>query len=115
MEQTATRSQRDVCKRAGVRPDSPRLGSKAGIGPLVGYPLNGLRHPSTADASGWFIWAGGEIDQSDAAFFRPVHLEHVAEMPPEIVDYLALPPGWRFQTAPGHDDIWFDPDLLISE
>jgi len=48
----------------------------------------------------------------DPDFFRPLHVEHVAEWCPEVQPYLALPPGWRFLIAPGHEDVWFDPALL---
>jgi hypothetical protein len=31
---------------------------------------------------------------------------------PRALKYLALPPGWRFLDAPGHEDIWRDATLL---
>ena len=75
-------------------------------------PINGLRHPPDRGTSGWFVWAGDEIDEG-VDFFRPVHVAHLAELHPEVVPYLALPPGWRFQVAPGHEDFWFDGALLL--
>ncbi len=27
---------------------------------------------------------------------------------PEVLPYLALPPGWRFLIADGYEDGWFD-------
>ncbi len=78
-------------------------------------PINGLRHPVNGDDCGWYIWAGGRIDQSDPGFFSPMHVEHLVVSRPEIEPYLALPPGWRFQIAPGHEDVWFDADLLDVE
>ena len=73
-------------------------------------PIHGLRHPPEADTSGWFIWAGEELsDHPD--FFEPTHVGHLAELIPEVMPYLALPPGWRFLIAPGHEEVWEDPSL----
>jgi hypothetical protein len=45
-------------------------------------------------------------------FFEPVHVSHLATACPDFLPYLALPPGWRFLIAPGHEDIWPDESLL---
>jgi hypothetical protein len=82
------------------------------IGPMVGKPINGLRHPPESGSSGWFIWAGGEIDQADGSFFEPMHVSHLPTTYAVVIPYLALPPGWRFQIAPNHEDVWFDEGLL---
>ncbi len=74
-------------------------------------PLNGLRHPPECGTSGWFIW-GGEKLTTHPDFFRSVHVHHARELCPEVLPYLALPPGWRFLIAPGHEDVWFDEALL---
>lgn len=34
---------------------------------------------------------------------------------PEVLPYLGLPPGWRFRIAPGHSDVWDDPELLTID
>jgi hypothetical protein len=78
-------------------------------------PINGLRHPPVGAASGWYLWTGGEVDRADDGFFRPVHMAHLDRMHPDVVRYLALPAGWRFQVAPQHEDLWFDPSLLATE
>lgn len=74
-------------------------------------PLNGLRHPSTGDTTGWYVWGGQELSSADD-FFQPVHVQHLDEILPAIIPYLGLPPGWRFQVAAGHEDVWFDGALL---
>jgi hypothetical protein len=74
-------------------------------------PVNGLRHPPAGDTTGWYIWAG-ETPSSDDDFFVPVHVSHLEQWCPEAIPFLGLPPGWRFIAAPGHEDVWFDPDLL---
>lgn len=104
---------REVCERHGVAPVPPDPGSKAGVARAVAtgaWPLHGLRHPPAHGTSGWYVWTG---DLSDAdGFFEPVHVSHLAEVRPEAVPYLALPPGWRFLLAPGHEDVWHDASLL---
>ena len=76
-----------------------------------GPPLNGLRHPPTETSSGWFIWAGPELGQAHD-YFQPLCAEHLREECPAVLPYLGLAPGWRFLVAPGHEDVWFDANLL---
>ena len=103
-----------ICKKYGARPfDAPPY-LKAGVAANVEsdvVPVNGLRHPPMADTSGWFLWAGEELS-SDPKFFQPVHIEHLSEMRPEVLKYLALPPGWRFLIAGDYEDVWYDESLL---
>jgi hypothetical protein len=83
-------------------------------GVLAGLrPLNGLRHVPAEGTSGWFFWTGDVLSEADD-FFLPYHLTHLEESRPELVPYLALPPGWRFLIAPGFEDVWFDETLLTS-
>lgn len=79
---------------------------------MQGQPINGLRHPPEPGTSGWFIWAGGEIDQSEDDFFASLHVSHLENRHPDLIRYLALPPGWRFQIAPGQEEVWYDTSLL---
>ena len=111
----ATQAQRDLCQRVGVKPDAVLPDQVVGVGPMQALPINGLRHAAAGRASGWYLWAGGEIDQSDPSFLRSVHAAHLGDVHPEVVPYLALPPGWRFQIAPGHEDVWFDASLVEAE
>ncbi len=75
-------------------------------------PINGLRHPRTGDASGWYIWCGEKyLDEPD--FFAPLHARHLIEECPRVLKYLGLPFGYRFLIGDGdYEDIWFDPLLL---
>jgi hypothetical protein len=77
-------------------------------------PINGHRHAPIGETTGWYIWAGGEM--SDAPdFFVPLHVAHLAVWCPDVLPFLGLPPGWRFQIAPGHEDVWEDRSLLDVE
>lgn len=102
-----------TCRRFSVEcvPSPPYL--KVGIARDVRHglwPLHGLRHPVVGDTTGWYIWSGQWSDAAD--FFVPLHVEHLAQWRPEVLPYLALPPGWRFLLAPNYEDVWEDPTLL---
>jgi hypothetical protein len=102
-----------VCEWAGVDPVAPLPRSKLGlaIASLGSGPIHGLRHPPTEDTNGWYIWCG-ELSEADD-FFSPLHVEHLAEYLPSAVEYLSLPPGFRFLIDGGNfEDVWFDPTLL---
>jgi hypothetical protein len=107
-----TQAQQAICDRFGAQPSAFPAEAMVGIGPMDGAPLNGLRHPPESGTSGWFIWAGGDIDEANGSFFQPMHFAHLRTSHPAVVPYLALPPGWRFQIAPDHEDVWFDESLL---
>ena len=106
--------QERICRKYGVEltPSPPEM--KVGIAKNVLdglLPINGLRHPATADTTGWFIWAGEALSTEDD-FFVPLHVAHLDEWCPEAIRFLGLPPGWRFLTAHDYEDVWFDPELL---
>ena len=101
-----------LCDRLGVpvvpTPPDAIVGVADDVGPGA-WPVHGLRHtPGTT--SGWFVWSGGDPGPEDD-FFKPTHASHLVERCPEVMRYLGLPPGHRILIAPGHEDIWFDPDV----
>lgn len=108
-------TQQEVCARFGVAAEPPGESEKLGIAlSTIGtLPINGLRIPLEG-ACGWFIWAGGNASP-DPDFYQPLHVEHIAEYLPSVERYLALPPGYRFQIADGHEDVWLDPTLLSQK
>lgn len=110
----ATPEQASLARRYGLDPVAADVGLKVGIARNVlegASPLNGLRHAPDAGTTGWFIWGGEELSD-DPDFFVPLHVEHLVDWCPDVLPYLALPPGWRFLIVPGYEDVWFDPDLL---
>jgi hypothetical protein len=75
-------------------------------------PINAMRIQPYGGTNGWYIWCGGEMSQADD-FFAPLHVEHLVDYLPAAVNYLDLPPGYRFQIdEAGYEDVWFDADLL---
>jgi hypothetical protein len=75
--------------------------------------INGLRHPIESDQStNWFIWAGEDYSEADD-FFKPMHASHLLELCPQVLQYLGLPPGWRFLfDDKQYEDVWYDDQLL---
>ena len=108
-----TAEQIAVCLRIGVEPVAAEPNLKLGISrrpfDLAG-PVHGLRHPPEGDTTGWYIWSGEFLEDPD--FFEPFHVAHLSKDVPLVVPYLALPPGWRFLLAGGHEDVWHDESLL---
>ncbi|WP_459792673.1 immunity protein Imm33 domain-containing protein [Arthrobacter sp. AD-310] len=115
MHDSILSAQMQLTARFGAVPTPPMQGMKVGVSRNVRspdvHPLNGLRHPAAAGTSGWFIWRGEDLGMADD-FFDPLHVEHLTTWCPAVVPYLALPAGWRFLLAPGHEDVWFDESLL---
>lgn len=102
------------CEFAGAVPLPPEPESKIGIAlsTLGQRPINGLRHRPHGDTCGWYIWCGEELSEA-ADFFSPLHVTHISEYLAEVVEYLDLPPGYRFLVdGDNWEDIWYDASLL---
>ncbi len=109
-----TTEQNDVCARVGAVPDPPRDVQKlCALETLHLVPLNGLRHSARVDTCGWFIGGGAELLQAPD-FFKPLHVKHLVGRCPGALKYLALPAGWRFLSAGGHEEVWHEPALLAG-
>lgn len=107
--------QRKVCDRYGATFTPPIDHDKVGISDTAlagGMPLHGLRYEPDVGTTGWYIWAGEWSNAEN--FFKPLHVHHLVRDRPDVLAYLALPPGWRFLIAPGHEDVWPDRTLLVT-
>ncbi|QJI16665.1 hypothetical protein HKK58_23290 [Pseudomonas sp. ADAK22] len=108
------RKQQSICEWQGITPDRPQPGSKIGVafGTLGLRPLNGLRINPENGTNGWYLWGGMEWSEAEG-FFSPLHVEHIADYLPEVVEYLDLPPGYRFYIdGSNFEDAWLDPELV---
>jgi hypothetical protein len=107
--------QKSICKKYNASFVPSRENLLVGISLNIKQkiqPINGLRHPTTKDTTGWYIW-GGESFSEDEDFFTPLHVEHLSEWCPQVIKYLGLPPGWRFIIdSDGYEDVWEDLSLL---
>jgi hypothetical protein len=106
--------QKKICKKYGspffASPNLQKVGISANVRDGV-WPINGLRHPPEGDTTGWYIWAGEHLSESED-FFLPLHVIHVAEWNPVISKFLGLSPGWRFLVAEDYEDVWYDEGIL---
>jgi len=110
----AVENQRAVCREARSPFSPPPAGSTCGVALSTfdgRQPINALRHPPEGQTCGWYLWAGEEFPEANDAF-SPIHNEHLAELAPELLPYLALAPGFRVLVAPDYADVWFDGSLL---
>jgi hypothetical protein len=109
------RDQAAFCQGLSVLPvfvaDDDKVGVALNVRDPQLWPLNGLRHPPEPGTSGWYLWAGQELGAGDD-FFQPLHAKHIRDWRPELLPYLALPAGWRFLIASGHQAVWYDESLL---
>jgi len=111
---TTEERQREVCRRYNAEFLDALPSMKAGVADDVWRgvsPLNGLRHIPSNGTSGWYIWAGEEPSQEDD-YFKPLHIGHLNDTSFDMIRFLGLAPGWRFQIADDHEEVWFDPSLL---
>jgi hypothetical protein len=71
-------------------------------------PIHGLRLPAESNGyATWYIYAG-EYSAADD-FYKPMHIGHLLELCPQVLQYLGLPPGWRFLfDDKGYEDAWYD-------
>jgi len=115
MSDNVIEQQKEICSKYSTDYLPNLSGWKVGVSKNINsglMPLNGLRHPAQNGTTGWYIWAGDYSE--DPNFFEPVHIEHIEQKLPQVVKYLGLPAGWRFQIDDkGHEDVWKDKTLFI--
>lgn len=108
------KNQKEVCDKYNVQLFGTSINEKMGVSKnlLNGeLPINGLRHYPKNGTTGWYIWAGEYSEAID--FFEPMHIYHLGEKFPQLLKYLGLPPGYRFQIDnKGYEDVWYDEKLI---
>jgi hypothetical protein len=67
--------------------------------------FNGLRESADKGLTGWYLWGDEEPSIRDD-FFLPLHAQHLKDYKPKILDFLALPPNWRFYINNDFHDVW---------
>ena len=99
--------QRAICAKYNSRFIPAMNGLKIGLAieTLRLNPIHGVREQPLEGAAGWYIWGGAYSDAED--FFKPVHIDHLNELLPIVLPFLALEPGFKFITdAFGYEDVW---------
>ena len=61
-------------------------------------PINGLRISPEGTLCGWFIWSGKDWSEADD-WFEARCIDCLNDVCPEVLKFLAMPPGWRFLKA----------------
>jgi hypothetical protein len=104
---TYWREQHDLCRRVDAEFSPPRPDTLVVVSPAVleGAPVQGVRYPSPTDMSGWWITADDYT--GDVKMLKTEHLYHVTDLRPDLVRYLALPYGFRFDLS-NYEDVWLD-------
>jgi hypothetical protein len=104
----AAQEQESMCRLHNAAPHFPTLNQKIVIseGVYEGLPLEGVRYPSPAHMSGW--WLSTDLYNGDIKSLLIVHAYHVYAKRKDIVKYLALPFGFRFFYSQEGQDVWLD-------
>ncbi len=99
-------AQEKICSKYGMPVQAPEEMVAIAIDSLGKSPIYGSRVQLPGDGNiSWFIHCGEFSDADD--FYKPVHVHHLSEMLPQVVNYLCLPTGAKFiiDTA-GYEDVW---------
>jgi hypothetical protein len=115
MNEDSLKLQLITCEKYGATAQLVGLDKKVGISRNVKegvMPIHGVRTLPERGTTGWYIWAGDYSDDPD--FFVPLHVEHLEEWCPLVLQFLALPPGWRFLTDGSYEDVWQDEDVSLD-
>lgn len=79
-------------------------------GVYEGLAVEGVRYPSPDHMSGW--WLTTDLYDDNINSLMTVHFFHVAFKRPDILKYLALPFGCRFNINNVAGNAWFDKKVL---
>ncbi|WP_242208989.1 MULTISPECIES: hypothetical protein [unclassified Pseudomonas] len=99
-------AQTEICSKYGMSVQPPEEMVTVAIDSLGQSPIYGTRVQLPEDGNiSWFIHCGEYSTADD--FYKPVHVHHLSEMLPQVVNYLCLPTGTKFiiDTA-GYEDVW---------
>jgi len=103
------RDQHAICETYGANfdPPNPERLTVVSEGVTEGDVLEGIRYPSPEHMSGW--WLLGPEYNGDVKTLKTIHTYHVTSARPDLVQYLALPSGFRFDIRKG-ERVCFDPE-----
>jgi len=101
--------QREVCFSNSSDPLYPLFSQMIVVskGVLEGDPIEAVRYKSPTHMTGW--WITTDLYDGDIKSLQTMHYYHLAFKRPDILRYLALPYGYRFNLD-NKVHIWFDPN-----
>jgi hypothetical protein len=97
---------KDLMSKLNVEALVPTFNQKIVIseGVLEGDFVEGVRYPSPGHMSGW--WLSTDRYNGDLGTMKPIPLHEFIPFRPDLIKYLILPFGFRFDTR--SKDVWFD-------
>lgn len=103
--------QEHECKLRNVIPNFPTFSQNIVIskGVYEGYSVDAVRYPSPPHMSGWWICSNLYDDNPNT--LMNVHYYHLAFKRPDILKYLALPHGYRFDLHDNIEKVWLDQEI----
>ncbi|UKB85371.1 hypothetical protein LF887_07025 [Chryseobacterium sp. MEBOG06] len=107
---SAIRSQSEICAKQNLTPLFPNFNQMIVIsdGVYEGKDIEGIRYDSPEHMSGWWLITDDYDDNISS--LKTVHFYHVIFRRPDILKYLALPFGYRFQLENNSVEITKDED-----
>ena len=104
------REQHEVCDRFAAQYTPPRADQMVAIsvGVYEGDAVQGVRYAAPDHMTGWYLTT--ERFDGDVNTLTVEHLYHLTATRPDLARYVALPPGYCFDTTTG-EDVWFDSEV----
>lgn len=101
------KDQHSICEAYAARFEPPRPDQLSLIsqGVFEGLPVQGVRYPSPAHMSGW--WLTTDQYDGEISSLKHEHTYHLTDVRPDLAKYIALPPGFRFDLS-SFEDVWFE-------
>ncbi|WP_455580129.1 immunity protein Imm33 domain-containing protein [Chryseobacterium cucumeris] len=111
---SVVRQQSKICWEQNLIPLFPNFNQSVVIsdGVYEGKDIEGIRYDSRQGESGWYLITDDYND--DIKSLKMVHFYHVAFARPDILQYLAIPFGYRFIIKNGNVEICRDEEEECS-
>lgn len=102
-----------LCSLLGVQRQLPAADDMVAVaaGVIEAENVEGIRYPASEEMTGWYLVPAAKSTPDE---FTVIHAIHLFETRPDIARFLALPPGWSFDTS-GSGHVWFDPSVQDHE
>ena len=107
------REQHEVCARVGAPFTPPRADQQVAVseGVYEGDAVQAVRYRAPDHMTGWYVTT--PRFNGDSKTLKVEHLYHLTAARPELARFVALPPGYRFDTTSG-EDVWFDAEVAAE-
>ena len=108
------RDQHEVCDHFGAVFSPPQADQMVALsdGVFKGEAVQGVRYGAPEHMTGWYLTTAGF--SGDVSSLKVEHIYHLTARRPDLARYVALPPGHRFDTTGGVDDVWFDAEVAAE-